>query len=242
MPKTQVAPSCKAVLTQANELFPGRSKATDGLIGDADHRTRDSDHNPNANGWVHAADLTHDPAHGIDAHAWIRAVAARRDPRVKYLISNREICYSTPVNGRAAWEWQPYKRKNPHISHVHVSIHHTDEARNDTSSWFEDDPANPEEAKMEFPETQTTMVPGRGPRPADNRWSMWGWRPNGDVFCWNFAPDMSQRVPTADEKDTITEGGKFQVIGLHPRPDGEFGYVLVTNHSDDQGGLCTFTF
>lgn len=136
----RVAPSCRAVLDQANQLWPTRSRASDGTVGDARHSTRASDHNPDAQGWVHAVDLTHDPASGCDAHAWARRIVARRDPRVAYVISNGMIANSRPIGGRPAWAWRAYRGVNPHTKHVHVSIHHTTTARSDVSPWFDTAP------------------------------------------------------------------------------------------------------
>ena len=45
---------------QVNKRFPKRDKASDGWIGDADHQSRESDHNSDANGWVHAIDIDKD--------------------------------------------------------------------------------------------------------------------------------------------------------------------------------------
>lgn len=132
----RVAPSCLAVLQEANRLFPNRSKASDGTVGDARHRASISDHNPTAEGWVTAVDLTHDPAHGCDAHQWVRDVANRRDPRVKYLISQGQICSSYAARGFLPWTWRPYSGSNRHDRHAHVSVHDTPTSRNDTSSWF----------------------------------------------------------------------------------------------------------
>lgn len=128
----RVAPSCRAVLTQANALWPNRSKASDGTIGNERHQRSKSDHNPDEDGIVHAVDLTHDPAHGCDAHKWVRELMARRDPRVLYVISNGQKC-SSDVQ---PWKWRKYDGENPHEKHVHVSIKHTDDARHNTSSWF----------------------------------------------------------------------------------------------------------
>lgn len=124
---TRVAPAAQSILTQATRLRPGRSKASDGTVGDRAHRLRPSDHNPDRRGIVHAADLTHDPTHGMDAHDWAKWLAARRDPRVKYIISNRRIWQ--PGTG-----WSAYGGENPHTKHVHVSV--TVAGENDTSPWF----------------------------------------------------------------------------------------------------------
>ena len=122
------------MLAQANELWPNRSRVSDGTIGDPAHSARASDHNPDAEGWVRAVDLTHDPANGCDAHAWARRVAARRDPRVKYLISNGQIW-----NPSLSPEWRTYTGMNAHTRHVHLSIKSTDAALNDTAPWFQNE-------------------------------------------------------------------------------------------------------
>ena len=131
----RLAPSLIAAENQANTLAPRRSQASDGSIGDTAHSARASDHNP-AGGWVHAIDLTHDPRGGFDAHAQVRGIAARRDPRVKYLISAGEIW--DPKRG-----WRRYTGENRHDKHAHISIWPTAAARNDVRPWFTGAPAGP---------------------------------------------------------------------------------------------------
>lgn len=94
-------------------------------MGDLRHQALPSDHNDG-----NAFDLTHDPANGCDAHRLVHELVARRDPRVKYVISNRQI-WSTLL---AAKGWRPYSGSNPHTKHAHVSI--TWAARGDTSPWW----------------------------------------------------------------------------------------------------------
>ena len=126
----QVAPAAQSILDQATRLRPQRSKASDGTVGDKAHRLRVSDHSPDGRGIVHAADLTHDPARGMDAHGWARWLAARNDPRVKYIISNRRI-WGFRVG------WYGYGGENPHTKHVHVSIKTGTRFENDTAPWFD---------------------------------------------------------------------------------------------------------
>ena len=123
----RVAPAAQSILDQATRLRPRRSKASDGTIGDRAHRLRRSDHNPDRQGVVLAADLTHDPRNGMDAHAWARWLAGRNDRRVKYIISNGQVWY--PGRG-----WKKYRGSNKHVKHVHVSINKA--YQNDTSPWF----------------------------------------------------------------------------------------------------------
>ena len=127
-----IAPAAQAILDQATALWPDRSRASDGTIGDQAHASRTSDHNPDSRGIVHAADLTHDPAHGCDNH--VNAEQVKDDPRVKYVIWNRRIW-----NPSVSLSWRPYTGSNPHDHHMHVSV--TVAGENDTSPWFttEDD-------------------------------------------------------------------------------------------------------
>jgi hypothetical protein len=118
------APACRAALAEATRRWPNRNRATDGICGDAAHHARVSDHNTGD-----AFDLTHDPIRGCDAHRLAEALVARRDPRVKYVISRRRI-WNPSVSPR----WRPYTGSNPHESHAHVSIRQA--ARGDTSPWW----------------------------------------------------------------------------------------------------------
>ena len=106
---------------QIDRMAPNRSKASDGIIGDASHQTRNSDHNPwvidGKTGVVTAIDITNDPKHGCSAEAIANAIVAAKDPRVKYVIWNKRINNSQV----SPWKWRAYTGKNPHTKHVHVS-------------------------------------------------------------------------------------------------------------------------
>lgn len=106
------AASLVTLRDQVNSLYPGRNKASDGLVGDSAHAATVSDHNPDAAGVVAAFDITHDPAHGLDI--WELANDLKADYRVKYLIANSQIF----IDGR----WQKYSGADPHTNHVHVSV------------------------------------------------------------------------------------------------------------------------
>lgn len=152
-----VAPAASSALGQANKLWPNRSKASDGLAGDAAHNTRKSWHGPcnregyyRADGVVMAFDLTHDPANGCDAHRLVRAAVARRDPRILEAISNSQIW----TRARDAEGWRPYSGANPHVKHAHVSIVWLEQ--DNTAPWWttpppvkEDDMTAAQEAKLD---------------------------------------------------------------------------------------------
>gem|GEM_PF-5995322 len=134
----QLAPSLIALEAEVNRMAPGRSKRSDGSIGDASHSARTSDHNPD-NGYVDAIDITHDPAQGMDIHALLRQLAARGDRRVKYLISNGQI--HNPSRGDPPGRWRRYTGSNKHTRHGHISI--LNSGRHDTSPWFTPAPTPP---------------------------------------------------------------------------------------------------
>lgn len=124
------APSVAAALSQATSLWHGRSRLSDGTIGDAAHAARKSDHNPDSRGIVHAFDITHDPAHGVDCEQLAAHLIAGKDQRVKYIIWNRRISESP------GWRWRAYSGSNPHTKHMHVSIKATFIAENDLRAWW----------------------------------------------------------------------------------------------------------
>lgn len=121
----KVAPALKKFLEDANLRWPGRSRVSDGTIGDAAHAKRPSDHNPDASGYVHAVDITHDPAHGVNCD--VLAGQVIHDPRVKYVIWEGKI-WKARTRG-----WDVYRGPNPHNHHMHVSINAN--ATHDVSPW-----------------------------------------------------------------------------------------------------------
>ncbi|AUX42575.1 uncharacterized protein SOCE26_040080 [Sorangium cellulosum] len=121
-PPAQVAPALRALVRQLNERWPGRSRASDGLLGDAAHQARKSDHNEG-----NALDVTHDPERGPDLDALAERLLA--DPRVTYVIWNKRIA-NRQIQGGA---WRPYDGTNPHTRHLHVSIRAG--ARNAERPW-----------------------------------------------------------------------------------------------------------
>ena len=139
----RVAECLDQLLAEINASAPNRSKASDGSIGDADHQSRDSDHNPWCQGWVVTArDFTHDPGNGFDSYVyadWQRQrcrgdilIDGVRETRVKYIISNRRI--ASPDQN---WAWRNYTGSNPHDHHCHVSVDCTGEggSMDSTASW-----------------------------------------------------------------------------------------------------------
>lgn len=128
-----LAPSLVKLREQLNALFPSRSKLSDGSIGDERHQKEStSDHNPHVKdfqgvGVVTAIDITNDAGNGPEGHKLSRQLVT--DPRVKYVIFNRQIFKTRqPELG-----WQKYTGTNAHDHHVHVSI--KPDARDSVMPW-----------------------------------------------------------------------------------------------------------
>lgn len=135
----RVARSLVALRRQVDAFAPGRSIASDGTIGDAAHASRASDHNPwvrdGSMGIVTAMDITHDPAHGCDSARIAQAIVASRDPRVKYVIWNRQIANASAIGAVGPWTWRAYGGSNPHNKHVHVSVNSEQDAYDNEGDW-----------------------------------------------------------------------------------------------------------
>ena len=118
---TTPAPALVQLLAQLDATWPERSRASDGILGDASHQARKSDHNTGD-----ALDVTLDEANGPPleelAERWIQ------DPRVHYVIFRGRI----RNRDFEAGAWRPYD-KDPHDHHLHVSIHPVQ--RDDTRPW-----------------------------------------------------------------------------------------------------------
>jgi hypothetical protein len=128
----RVAKSLDTLLDEIDKRHPRRSKISDGGIGDADHATRTSDHNPwvkdrNGIGVVRARDFTHDPAGGVDCHKLAaHLVRLLRDGGLHhpalgpgaYIIWNRRII----SRNRISEGWRTYAGTNPHTNHLHLSV------------------------------------------------------------------------------------------------------------------------
>lgn len=170
------------LLEEVDGFAPSRSKLSDGTIGDADHQTRASDHNPWVpppyGGVVTAVDITHDPQKGLDSRVLaehLRKLGAKGDKRVKYVISNRRIASSI-----ANWAWRYYGGSNPHTSHVHlsVSVAHYD----DRGSWGLKKNASTEEEDVISRETH-------------------GGKEHRAVHIWQRRLNQSERTETQLEPD-----------------------------------------
>ena len=111
---------------QVNKRWPKRDKRSDGWIGDKAHVSRESDHNPDARGLVHALDIDadldpKDPGAAQRLANQIVAYAASGIPganRVKYVVFNNAVASGSYAN--SMWTWR--KGNYGHEHHVHVSF------------------------------------------------------------------------------------------------------------------------
>lgn len=137
----RLAKGLEKLRAQVNEKWPNRSKDSDGSIGDEAHASRSSDHNPwvkdGAMGVVTGMDITHDPKSGCDSYALAEQLLRIKDPRIKYVISNKKIASGTG-QGQEAWKWRPYSGANAHNHHVHISIKPEKASYDNTSPWMLD--------------------------------------------------------------------------------------------------------
>jgi hypothetical protein len=120
----------KGLQTLINQMKAKNPGMTVWTIGDAEHASRTSDHNPEADGSVDGADFkiggtfTRD-----DAEEFVRQLVAHRDNRIAYIIYDKHIISSVTV----PWIWRDYHGSNPHTGHVHVSVN--DKHENNTRQW-----------------------------------------------------------------------------------------------------------
>jgi hypothetical protein len=111
---------------QVNKRWPKRDKRSDGWIGDKAHAGRQSDHNPDARGLVHALDIDadldpKDPGAAQRLANQIVAYAASDIPganRIKYVVFRNAIASGSYAN--SMWTWR--KGNYGHEHHIHVSF------------------------------------------------------------------------------------------------------------------------
>lgn len=108
-----LAPCLRNLFGEIDAVWPGRDRRTDGWIGDAAHQARQSDHNPDSRGIVHAIDIDKD---GINPLYVVEQCISENRP-TEYVIWDRQIwSRSRDFRPRA------YTGSNPHTDHIHVSI------------------------------------------------------------------------------------------------------------------------
>lgn len=109
-----------ALDTLSDEIRDRFPDTTIWTVGDADHRSRPSDHNPHDHDdnprtaeVVSAIDVVgHEQAGMVWDH-----IRSTRDNRVEYMIHAGRMC-----GADTNWKVVPYRGSNPHNGHTHVSV------------------------------------------------------------------------------------------------------------------------
>lgn len=121
-----VAPALEQMQRELNIKFPNRIRP-DWTIGDEDHSSRTSDHNPNWEDVVTAMDVR-----GRDVAQWLwDFLLESRDKRLKYVIHDEEI-FSSVIS---PWIVGVYYGSNGHIDHLHVSVGPEKSKYDDNRPW-----------------------------------------------------------------------------------------------------------
>jgi hypothetical protein len=143
------APCLLTLREELDERYPDRDRASDGMIGDPSHASRDSQHNPDwasiPPGCVRAYDVDSNGPLGVTTPL-VRDVleATIGDPRVWYVIWAGKI-----ASRSHGWVWRVYTGASMHLEHVHLSLRapedgiseaYAHELAYDTTMWFGDKP------------------------------------------------------------------------------------------------------
>jgi Putative peptidoglycan binding domain len=196
------APCCSQALRDATARWPNRNRASDGIMGDADHQQRKSDHNDG-----NAFDLTHDPLHGVDCDVLSRQVI--NDRRVTYVIWDRQI-YNRDL---AKDGWRPYSGTNPHTHHMHVSIRTASRDNLDPWPWSAAAGHEPAPPSHSVPAGEAPAYPGTPLRQGSQgsqvrtmqqRLLERGWAITADG---NFGPQTHQTVVAFQREQQLVPDG-----------------------------------
>lgn len=113
-----------AMTSQVNKRWPNRDKRSDGVLGDASHQARPSDHNPSSNGFVHAQDIDKDFRGSKNDSRWFAdqliAYARLKKPgsvRLKNVVFENQVASGTYADHYWTWRDGDYG----HLSHIHIS-------------------------------------------------------------------------------------------------------------------------
>ncbi len=110
---------------QVNARWVKRDKASDGSVGDADHADRESDHNPDGDGWVHAIDIDEDLRGSKHDNRWLAdqliAYARTRrsgSNRLKNIVYEDQVASGTYADTYWTFRGSGYG----HTHHLHISF------------------------------------------------------------------------------------------------------------------------
>ena len=218
----RVARSLRTLYGEIDALAPDRDRRDDGTIGDARHRARKSDHNPDAQGIVRALDVTHDPAHGCDAGKIAEALRLAQDARIKYVIWARRIFYAS---GTQPYRWQRYSGSDPHTGHFHISVVADDARADDARDWSIGSAAKPKPVPKPVP-PQASAV-----RHTAIEATVWSdpIGAYGPIDVTGHGASLPLRFPADRQRITVFAGGRsITVLILDDGPwnTTDYDYVL----------------
>jgi hypothetical protein len=120
----------KGLQTLINQVKARNAGMTVGTIGDPKHAASASDHNPESDRSVDAADfMIAGSFNKTDAEWLFDSLTQARDIRLAYVIYNKRIVSSTVQ----PWKVRGYSGSDPHTNHVHVSVN--DKHENNPALW-----------------------------------------------------------------------------------------------------------
>ena len=141
----RLAPALDKLRDEIDVLYPRRDKTSDGWLGNAEHSSRVSDHNPDESGMVHAIDVDEDLTGNSGAYPRFRSGQGIREI-VDFILdrcrSGAEkrlwyIIYEGRIYSRTyGWVSRAYSGANPHDHHAHFSLRYSDAIEADRSSWL----------------------------------------------------------------------------------------------------------
>ena len=138
----ETAPAITTLGKQIEKIRPG-TFAGDGTAASQGHDQNNptSDHTvwpktlmPPGVGTVYAIDIAETSLLSIDA--LFEGFRRSQDARLKYAIHDQRIFSSYPTSSYPPWTWRPYSGYNAHLTHGHLSVHHTPALANDTTPWI----------------------------------------------------------------------------------------------------------
>lgn len=207
----ELAPCLVTLFHEYNIIAPLRDHTTDGSIGDPAHQQRDSDHNKDKNGIVHAIDVDKDLYTPFSMESTIqyfvtecrKSVGLDRG-RLKYFIYNHRI-WEAPN-----WVQKPYTGSNPHTEHAHFSCEYDPKYANDTRPWGLTDKFGKDDI-MDQAEFNTLLV-GAFKDPA---------------VAASFGAMYLDKISTTDYADTVNNPKRLLTLRQN------FGYVEGRGQVED---------
>lgn len=120
-----IAPAISILRVQVNEMFPHRSKKSDGIWPSATHTKA----NPNSDHEAgNAFDITADLGDGHKVQELVDILVAQKDSRLSYVIHNGHIWSRT-----YDFKKRTYTGSNPHKTHAHISV--IEKKRGSSREW-----------------------------------------------------------------------------------------------------------